>query len=63
MKVKNTSNKNTGNTKKNHKKYNLEINKAQEIIIWNQSWMNKKKMKVYRIAIKNVKITNSLSKD
>jgi hypothetical protein len=37
MKEKNTSNNNTDNIKKNLKKYNLEISKAQEIIIWSQN--------------------------
>ena len=36
MKEKNMSNNSTDNIRKNLKKYNLEISKAQEIIIWSQ---------------------------
>ena len=63
MKEKNTSNNNTDNIKKNLKKYNLEISKAQEIIIWSQNQMNKRTMKVWVIAILRVKIINNLSRD
>jgi hypothetical protein len=63
MKEKNTSNNNTDNTKKNLKKYNLEISKAQEIIIWIQNRINKKTMKVWLIVILSVKIMNNLSRD
>ena len=63
MKEKNTINNNIDNTKKNLKKYNLEISKAQEIIIWNLKLMNKKTMKVYLIVISRVKTINNSSKD
>ena len=63
MKEKNTINNNIDNTKKNLKKYNLEISKAQEIIIWNLKSMNKKTMKVYLIVISRVKTINNSSKD
>ena len=63
MKEKNMSNNSTDNIRKNLKKYNLEISKAQEIIIWSQKWMNKKKMKVQQIVILRAKTTNSLSRD
>ena len=63
MKEKNTSNNNTDNTKKNLKKYNLEISKAQEIIIWIQNRIYKKTMKVWLIVILSVKIMNNLSRD